>query len=144
MTELRRFRLLRMTPRDPEEPGRAASTLELFFDLVFVIAVSAASTQLHHAISEGHASSGLLSYVMVFFAIWWAWMNFSWFGTSFSTDDWLYRVVTIVQMAGVLVLAAGVGPAFHHGDWTVIVIGYVVMRIAMVVQWLRASRTTGW
>jgi len=143
MTELRRFRLLRMTPRDPEEPGRAATTLELFFDLVFVIAVSAASTQLHHAISEGHASSGLLSYVMVFFAIWWAWMNFSWFGTSFSTDDWLYRVVTIVQMAGVLVLAAGVGPAFHHGDWTVIVIGYVVMRIAMVVQWLRASRTTG-
>ena len=38
---------------------------------------------------------------MVFFAIWWAWMNFTWFATSFATDDWLYRVLTIVQMAGV-------------------------------------------
>ncbi|HLT68474.1 MAG TPA: low temperature requirement protein A [Microbacterium sp.] len=143
MTDLRRFRLMRMSPRDPEESGRAASTLELFFDLVFVIAVSAASVHLHHAISGGHAANGLVSYAMVFFAIWWAWMNFTWFGTSFSTDDWFYRVVTIVQMAGVLVLAAGVGPAFDHGDWTVIVIAYVVMRVAMIVQWLRAARIGG-
>jgi len=143
MADLGRFQLLRMTPRDPEEAGRAASTLELFFDLVFVIAVSAAATQLHHAISAGHASTGLGTYAMVFFAVWWAWMNFTWFGTAFATDDWFYRVVTIVQMAGVLVLAAGVGAAFEHGDWTVIVIAYVVMRVAMIVQWLRASRAGG-
>ena len=80
---------------------------------------------------------------MVFFAIWWAWMNFTWFATSFDTDDWLYRVLTIVQMGGVLVLAAGVEPAFVDHDFTVVVLGYVVMRVAMVAQWLRASRTAG-
>ena len=137
-----RFGLERMLPRDPNEPHRVASSLELFFDLVFVIAVSTASSQLHHSLSSGHAGPGIVSYLMVFFAIWWAWMNFTWFATSFGIDDWLYRVITIVQMAGVLVLAAGVGPVFdeHEPDFTIVVIAYVVMRVAMIAQWLRASR----
>ncbi|SNT38481.1 Low temperature requirement protein LtrA [Rhodococcoides kyotonense] len=135
------FRLVSMRPRDPQEPHRAASPLELFFDLVFVVAVSIAAVQLHHALSENHIADGLVSYLMVFFGIWWAWMNFTWFATSFDTDDWLYRVLTVLQMAGVLVLAAGIEPAFTDRDYTILVIGYVVMRIAMVAQWLRASRS---
>ncbi|WP_412956149.1 low temperature requirement protein A [Microbacterium sp. 179-I 3D4 NHS] len=138
-----RFRLTRMTPRDAGEPHRVASTLELFFDLVFVVAVSTASAQLHHALSAGDIGHGVVAYAMLFFAIWWAWMNFSWFATAFGTDDWLYRVMTIVQMSGVLVLAAGIPNAFEHGDFRVVVVGYVVMRVAMVSQWLRASRAAG-
>ncbi|WP_037163800.1 low temperature requirement protein A [Rhodococcoides fascians] len=129
-----------MRPRDAAEPHRAASPLELFFDLVFVVAVSVAAVQLHHALTENHVLDGIASYLMVFFAIWWAWMNFTWFATSFDTDDWLYRVLTVVQMAGVLVLAAGIEPAFTDKDFTIPVLGYVVMRIAMVAQWIRASR----
>ncbi len=131
-----------MLPRDPAQTHRTASTLELFFDLVFVVAVSTAAVQLHHAMSHGDFVHGITSYAMVFFAIWWAWMNFTWFATSFDTDDWLYRVMTIVQMGGVLVMAAGI-PAAFHGDFTVPVIGYVVMRIAMIAQWVRASRSAG-
>lgn len=99
-----------------------------------MVAVSIAAVQLHHALTENHIPSGLLSCAAVFFAIWWAWMNFTWFATSFETDDWLYRVLTIVQMAGVLVLAAGVEAAFVDHDFTVVVLGYVVMRIAMISQ----------
>lgn len=138
-----RFHLSRMRPRDPSQPHRAASSLELFFDLVFVVAVSIASAQLHHALGHADFVHGITSYAMVFFAIWWAWMNFTWFATSFDTDDWLYRITTIVQMGGVLVLAAGVPAAFEHGDFTVPVLGYVVMRVAMIAQWLRASRGAG-
>ncbi|OAK53189.1 low temperature requirement protein A [Rhodococcoides kyotonense] len=130
-----------MRARDPQEPHRVASSLELFFDLVFVVAVSIASVQLHHALTEDHIAQGLVSYLMVFFAIWWAWMNFTWFATSFDTDDWLYRAMTVVQMAGVLVLAAGIEPAFTDENYAVLVFGYVVMRIAMIAQWLRASRS---
>jgi low temperature requirement protein LtrA len=143
MTAPTPFRLTPMRPRDPGEPGRTATPLELFFDLVFVIAVSIAAVQLHHALTENHVGHGLTSYAAVFFAIWWAWMNFAWFATSFGTDDWLYRVLTFVQMGGVLVVAAGVEPAFTDGDWVVITIGYVVMRVAMVAQWIRASRSAG-
>lgn len=133
-----------MRPRDTNEPHRAASPLELFFDLVFVVAVSSAAVQLHHALTENHVSDGIVSYLMVFFTIWWAWMNFTWFATSFDTDDWLYRVLTVVQMAGVLVLAAGIESAFVDKDFLIPVLGYIVMRIAMVAQWLRASRAPGY
>ncbi|WP_199068189.1 MULTISPECIES: low temperature requirement protein A [unclassified Leucobacter] len=143
MTSLSPSRLIPMRPRDPGEDGRAASTLELFFDLVFVVAVSIASVQLHHALTAGHVVDGIVDYAIVFFGIWWAWMNFTWFATSFATDDWLYRVLTIVQMGGVLVLAAGIGPAFESHDFSVLIYAYVVMRLALVAQWLRASRSAG-
>ncbi|MGC4174581.1 low temperature requirement protein A [Demequina sp.] len=138
-----RWRLIPMRPRDSEEEGRAATPLELFFDLVFVIAVSIAAVNLHHALSEAHFWHGVTSYLVVFFAIWWAWMNFTWFATSFDTDDWLYRTVTVVQMAGVLTLAAGIGDAFENDDFAIMIAGYVLMRVAMVAQWLRASHGAG-
>lgn len=131
--------LFPLHPRDPAQSHRAASQLELFFDLVFVVAVSFSSQQLHHQAAEGHLGSGVLGYLMVFFAIWWAWMNFTWFASAFDTDDWLYRVLTIVQMAGVLVLAAGAADAMHQHDFTLVTLGYIVMRLALVVQWLRAA-----
>jgi len=108
---------------------------------VFVVAVSLSSQALHYLESEGHVAAGALSYLMVFFAIWWAWMNFTWFATSFATDDWLYRLMTILQMGGVLILAAGADAAMVRHDFTLVTIGYVVMRLALVGQWLRASRS---
>lgn len=131
--------LIRMSGRDPKQPHRVASPLELFFDLVFVVAVSQASQNLHHGIVDGHAASSTLAYAMIFFAIWWAWMNFTWFASAFDSDDWLYRSMTIVQMGGVLVLAAGVHDAMVDGSWNLVTLGYVVMRLAMVGQWLRLS-----
>lgn len=108
-----------------------------------MIAISTAGSNLHHALAEGHVGHGVLTYVVVFFGIWWAWMNFSWFATSFDTDDWLYRILTFVQMGGVLVLASGIEPMFTGGDATVLILAYVVMRLGLVAQWLRASRCGG-
>jgi low temperature requirement protein LtrA len=130
-----------MAPRDPHEPHRTATPLELFFDLAYVVAIAQAGLALHHAEVEGHFFFGIVRYLMVFFAIWWGWMNFTWFATSFDTDDWLYRLTTIVQIGGSLTLAAGV-PNMMSGenpDVMVVFIGYVIMRLAMVSQWLRAA-----
>ena len=138
-TVLGRFGLIRMSGRDPRQQHRVASSLELFFDLVFVIAVSQASQNLHHGIVEGHAMATVLAYAMIFLAIWWASMNFTWFASAFDTDDWLYRVTTIVQMGGVLVLAAGVHDAMAEGEWATVTWGYVIMRLAMVAQWVRLA-----
>src|SRR4051794_25085088 len=129
-----------MRARSADESHRVATPLELFFDLCFVIAVAEAGRLLHHDLSAGHVGHGVASYLMVFFAIWWAWMNFTWFASSFDTDDALYRVVTMIQIGGALVLAAGIMPAFERGDFAVIPYGYAVMRVALVFQWLRAAR----
>lgn len=129
-----------MRGRDPGEEHRASTPLELLFDLTFVVAVSQAAAQLHHTLAEGHPGRALAGYAAVFFAIWWAWMNFTWFASAYDTDDVPYRLLTLLQMSGVLVLAAGVRQAFTQGDFAVVVIGYVIMRAAMVTQWLRAAR----
>ena len=136
----------RMAGRDPHEVHRVATPLELLFDLTFVTAFSFASSQLAHALAEGHYAAALLGFAFASFSICWAWINFSWFSSAYDTDDWIFRLVTMVQMIGVLVLAIGLPRMFasiEHGEHlnnSVMVLGYVIMRVAMVFQWLRAAR----
>ncbi|MCM2412726.1 low temperature requirement protein A [Streptomyces sp. RKAG290] len=130
-----------MVARLADEEHRTATMLELFFDLCFVTAVAQASTAFEHELAEGRIGHGVLGYAMVFFAIWWAWMNFTWFASAYDTDDVPYRLLTLVQITGALVLAAGATEALQHEDFTVITWGYVIMRLAMVTQWLRAARS---
>ena len=129
----------RMLARATDEEHRSATVLELFFDLCFVVAVASAASALHHEVAADHVGDGVVGYVTVFFAIWWAWMNFTWFASAYDTDDVPYRLTTLVQIAGALILAAGVPEAMAGGDFAVITLGYVVMRLAMVTQWLRAA-----
>ncbi|SLK09101.1 low temperature requirement protein A [Arthrobacter sp. P2b] len=141
-----RHAMARMGGRDPHEKHRAATPLELFFDLTFVIAFGVAGSQFAHEIAEAHFVAGLMGFSFAMFAVIWAWINFTWFASAYDTDDWIFRVVTMVQIVGVLILAMGIEPMFHslvegkHVDNAVIVGGYVIMRLALVAQWLRAAR----
>src|SRR4029450_10818220 len=128
-----------MAARDSQEPHRTATPLELFFDLRFVVAGAARSHRPPPALVEHHIASGAIAYALVFFGIWWAWMNFTWFASAYDTDDIAYRLTTFVQIAGVLVLAAGVPRAFDSKDFSIIFSGYLLMRVGLVIQWLRAA-----
>jgi low temperature requirement protein LtrA len=130
---------VRMTARPIDEPHRVASQLELLFDLTFVVAIAAVTAQLAHSIADGHALDSLVPFLQVFFAIWWAWMNFTWFASAYDTDDVAYRLLTMLQMAGVLVLAAGVPAAADDADFRAVTLGYLIMRIGLVAQWVRAG-----
>ncbi|MCU1406680.1 MAG: low temperature requirement protein [Glaciihabitans sp.] len=139
MTHLHPLLRQRMAARDSTEAHRVSSPLELLFDLTFVAAIATITVQLAHGIAEGHTSEVIGPFLMVFFAIWWAWMNFTWFASAYDTDDVQYRITTMVQMAGVLVLAAGVPSAFNDGNFAAVTIGYAIMRIGLVTQWIRAA-----
>jgi low temperature requirement protein LtrA len=135
-----------MDGRDPGESHRTATPLELLFDLTFVVAFGIAADELAHYVVENHVGTGLLAFAFATFAITWAWINFSWFASAYDTDDWVYRLTTMVQMVGVIVLALGLPALFtsidegETVDNRVLVAGYVVMRVAMVFQWARAAR----
>jgi low temperature requirement protein LtrA len=131
--------VVRMRGRSVDERDRVSTPLELLFDLTFVVAVSSIVGQLAHAIEEDHLAAAIPNFLMVFFAIWWAWLNFTWFASAYDTDDVPYRLLTMLQMGGVLVLGAGVPAAFEHGDFLLITVGYAIMRLALVAQWLRAA-----
>ncbi len=126
--------------RDPHEEHRAATPLELFFDLVFVVAIAQAAAGLHHGIVEDHIQDAIVSYLLAFFAIWWAWMSFTWFASSYDNDDVLYRVGVFVQLTGAVVLAAGIGRIFEDRDFTLALVGYIIMRLALIGQTFRAAR----
>ncbi|MEV1076957.1 low temperature requirement protein A [Streptomyces sp. NPDC050211] len=130
-----------MPGRDPGEPHRTATSLELLFDLCFVIAVAQASGSLSTAVTGGHYITGSVRFALVFFTIWWAWMNFTWFASAYDPDDVPYRLTVLVQITGSLVLAAGVPRAFEDGDLRVITLGYAVLRTALAALWLRAARS---
>ncbi|MEV1329292.1 low temperature requirement protein A [Micromonospora costi] len=130
-----------MVARRPDEPYRTVTPLELLFDLCFVVAVRQTGDHLHHNLAETDIGQGIGVYPAVFFAIWWAWMNFTTFASAYDPGDDVYRLTTLVQIAGALVLAAGVPRAFDRGDFSVITYGYVIMRLAMVAHWLRAARS---
>lgn len=72
-----------LSPRDPHEKHRVATSLELLFDLIFVVAIAAAGQQLHHALVENHILHGLELYLMVFFALRYA------FGIMLVQCGWL-------------------------------------------------------
>lgn len=135
-----------MSGRDPHEPNRAATPLELLFDLTFVIAFGITAAQFAHLLAAGHIAAGLSGFFFAMFGVCWAWINFSWFASAYDTDDWIYRLMTMLQMVGVIILALGLPQLYQsiddggYVDNAVVVAGYVVMRIAMVGQWLRAAK----
>ena len=135
-----------MIGRDPDEPNRVATPLELLFDLTFVAAFNRAGDEAAHFVAEGHFGTAIVGFAFVSSTVCWAWVNFSWFASAFDTDDWFFRLTTMVQMIGVLILALGTPPVFESIDAGepldigVMVAGYIVMRAAMLAQWLRVAR----
>jgi low temperature requirement protein LtrA len=130
------------------QPGqnRPVAPLELLYDLTYVIAFGAAAEELTAAIVAGHTESGVVAYLFVIFAVGWAWLNFTWYSSAYGNDDALFRIATIVQMIGVLLLVFGLPASFHGTEEgqsplsALIVIGYVGMRVPLILLWLRAAR----
>jgi low temperature requirement protein LtrA len=139
--------LRRLVARQTDEPARGATPLELLFDLTFVAAFGVAGEQLAHGIVVGHWQTATVAFVLAMLAVVWAWINVSWFASAFDDDDWLFRLLTLVQMTGVIVLAIGLPALFvsiQEGDvldLRLLVLGYVVMRVALILQWIRAVRS---
>src|SRR5258707_512514 len=121
----------RFTGRDPHEEHRAATPLELLYDLTIVVAFSTAADQLAPYVADNHFWAGIAGFAFAAFAVSWAWVNYSWFASAYDTDDWVFRLATMVQMVGVIVLALGLPQMFgsiDHGDTLdngVMVAGYV-------------------
>ncbi|HMU35492.1 MAG: low temperature requirement protein A [Nocardioidaceae bacterium] len=132
-----------MQGRDPQESGRVATPLELLYDLCFAVAFGIAGHQFAHLFSQHHYLAALTGFGFAVFAICWSWIQFSWFASAFDTDDWPYRITVMAQMVGVVIVALGLPVAFASIEAgaslniKVTVMGYVVIRGAQLLNWLR-------
>ncbi|WP_456385870.1 low temperature requirement protein A [Profundibacter sp.] len=126
--------------RSATEEHRAATPLELMFDLAAVIAIAATVAGMHHAFAEGHFIEGIINFIFSFFMIWIAWLNYTWFASAYDDESTLFRVLSMVIMFGALVLAAGIPTVFESGEAYITLTGFIIMRVCLVALWLAAAR----
>lgn len=131
---------LSLSPRDRHEHHRVSTPLELLYDLASVAAVAAAAHGLAHAISANHAVDGVVGFVFSFFAIWWAWMNYTWFASAYDSGRPAFRLVTLLIIFGSLMMAAGIPALFEQKPFRLVWLGFVVMRVGQIALWLMAAR----
>jgi low temperature requirement protein LtrA len=130
-------RTRRQPPRlrnlESTDDERRATWLELFFDLVFVVAVAQLSSGLGNVITfrDGLILAGL------FVPVWWAWVGFTFYADRFDPDDVVHRVLMISGMFAVAALASAI-PEVYGGETTAFVLAYAVVRALLVVLYARA------
>lgn len=129
-----------LSSRSSAQDHRAATPLELMFDLAAVIAIAAAAAGLHHAIAAAHIADGLIGFIYSFFMIWIAWLNYTWFASAYDDGSIFFRVMSMIIMFGALVLAAGIAAVFEGKPLYIALSGFVIMRISLIALWLAAAR----
>jgi len=115
--------------------GEQVSPLELFFDLVFVLAI----TQCTQLMSDDPSWGGLARGLLVLGMLWWAWVGYSWITSVVDPEDDLVRVVVFAAMAAMLLVALAVPEAFDDLG-LVFALAYAAVRYAQVGLFMIASR----
>jgi len=120
---------------EDSEEERRATWLELFYDLVFVVAVS----QLAHNLNEDISLSGLFGFVVLFIPVWWSWIGTTFYANRFDSDDVGHRLLIAIQM----LTAAAMAINIHHGlgeSSPGFAISYALGRGVLVIEYVRAGR----
>jgi low temperature requirement protein LtrA len=109
--------------------------LELFFDLVFVFAI----TQVTALLADDPTWSGVLRGMLVLVALWWAWTGYAWLTSTLDVDEGAVRLAMLAAMGTMLVVALAVPGAF--GDDAVLFgAAYLLVRVLHVVLYAIVGR----
>ncbi len=125
--------VLRTTEGAEEE--RSASWLELFFDLVFVIAIA----QLALALVNDLSPVGFARFFLLFVPVWWSWVGYTNYADRFDTDDPVFRATMLAGMLAMAALAVSVPEAFSGGSGA-FALSYVAVRVFLILLYERARR----
>src|SRR3954471_4398316 len=109
--------------------------LELFFDLVFVLAI----TQCTALMAHNPTWEGLARGLLVLGVLWWCWVGYAWLTSVVDPEEGLVRIAIFASMAALLVAALAVPHAFNHTG-LIFAISYGFARYAQVVLLYIASR----
>ncbi|MGY3234406.1 MULTISPECIES: low temperature requirement protein A [unclassified Bradyrhizobium] len=117
----------------PNQPSRVTNA-ELFFDLVFVFAV----TQVSHTLLHQFTPLGAIEVTLLFLAVWWVWVYTAWVTNWLNPELTPVRILIFLMMLGGLVLSTTIPSAFDgRGLW--FAIAYAVMQVGRTAFWLFAT-----
>ncbi|WP_338452465.1 low temperature requirement protein A [Niallia oryzisoli] len=113
--------------------------LELFYDLLFVAAVAAATHVLLHVEDSHIHTEYLVKFVLIFIPIWWAWVGQTIFVNRFGKDLFHQRIFLILQMFFVLIMTSSLSADFDP-NYLSFLIGYIGLRAMTAIQYLIVQR----
>ena len=122
-------------PRLRTDEERSASWLELFFDLVFVVAIA----QLGLVLADDLSPGGFARFFLLFVPVWWSWVGYTNYADRFDTDDPVFRGMMLAGMLGMAALAVSVPDAFSGGSGA-FALSYVGVRTVLILLYERARR----
>jgi low temperature requirement protein LtrA len=114
--------------------GERVTPLELFFDLVFVLAITQCTALMSHHPSWSGMTQGLL----VLGILWWCWIGYAWLTSVIDPEEGAVRLVMFVAMAALLIVSLCVPEAFGHLALT-FALAYGVVRVAHIALFMLAS-----
>lgn len=128
------------------DENQTATPLELFFDLVFVFALTQVTAYMAHP-TDHHVSSWLamLQGVLMIALLWWAWVGYSWLTNLVRADEGEIRIILMIAMVAMFVVSLSIPEAFHDrpgglsGPW-VLLACYVLFRLNHLVLFWRYAR----
>lgn len=118
-----------------QRSGERVTPLELFFDLVFVLALTQCTTLMAHA----GGWLGILKGLLVLGVLWWAWVGYAWLTSVVDPEEGSVRIAMLSAMAALLVASLAAKHAFG-ADAALFVGAYAVVRVAHIMLFLLASR----
>lgn len=117
--------------------GDRVTTLELFFDLVYVFAFTQVTTLMSH----GRAPGSLLDGLIVLSLLWWSWAAFSWLANQAHADEGIMRCAFVVAMVAVFIACLALPDAFRDAASAVVVVAcYTAVRLTHAGAYLVAAR----
>lgn len=117
------------------EKNRRSTWLELFYDLVFAVAIY----MLGEEVRTHSTWTSIVKFVLLSIPVWWAWVGHTLYSTRFDTDDLIHRLLTFSMMLAAGVMAAQIPYAFR-GQVGGFAGAYVAMRLVLIAFYLRAIR----
>ena len=125
-------------PEHPADAEERVGPLELFFDLVFVFAI----TQVTQFIANDPSWEGLARGMMILAVVWWAWVAYSWLTNTLDTERDHVRLVMFLAMGAMFIVSLSIPHAFND-DALLFALAYFVVRAAHILLYGFASNDTG-
>ncbi|MBG0812727.1 low temperature requirement protein A [Planomonospora sp. ID82291] len=122
----------------PSEGELRVSTIELFFDLVFVFTVTQLTGLVADGIQEGRPFEGALRVLLVFGVLWWMYAGYAWLTNAVPPVRPARRVLILLGMAGFLITALAIPSAFD-GDGPAFAVGYLLLILVHAGLYLQST-----
>ncbi len=133
--KLEHLRPPRLRTKESDAEHRQATWLELFYDLVFVVAVANLASRLAH----DHDWNAVWAFVGLFWPLWWTWAGYTFYADRYDTDDLGQRLLAGAQMIAIALMAASISGDTSN-SMTAFAVSFVLARVILLSMYWRSYR----